>query len=99
MATERKGRAVMRLSPQDNVAVALRALKAGETVLLDDVPLTVELTVAVGAKLAARAIADGEIVVKYHCPIGIAKRGIAPGERIDKRNVETNYLPVSALLR
>jgi altronate hydrolase len=87
----------MRLSPQDNVAVALRALKASETVLLDDSPLTVELSVAVGGKLAARGIADGEIVVKYNCPIGIAKRAIEPGERIDQRNVETNYLPVSAL--
>ena len=87
----------MRLSPQDNVAVALRALKAGEAVLLDDVPLTVELNVSVGGKLAARAIAEGEIVVKYNCPIGIAKRAIAPGERIDTRNVETAYLPISAL--
>ncbi len=97
MATERKGRAVMRLSPQDNVAVALRSLKAGETVLLDGEPLQAELNVAVGGKLAAHAIAEGEIVVKYNCPIGIAKRAIAPGERIDGRNVETNYLPMSAL--
>ena len=33
-------RAVMRLSPRDNVAVALRPLKAGETVMLDGVALT-----------------------------------------------------------
>ncbi len=87
----------MRLSPHDTVAVALRSLKAGETVLLDDVPLTVGLNVAVGGKLAARPIAEGEVVVKYNCPIGSAKRAIGAGERIDQHNVETNYLPISAL--
>ena len=38
---DRRERAVMRLSPPDNVAVALRPLKAGETVTLDGVALTV----------------------------------------------------------
>ena len=97
MSADRKGAAVMRLSPQDNVAVALRALKAGETVMLDDVALTVERNIAVGGKLAARPLAAGEIIVKYNCPIGIANRAIAPGDRIDERNVERNYLPASVL--
>jgi len=99
MAADRKGPAVMRLSPQDNVAVALRALKHGETVMLDDVALTVDRSVAVGGKLAALALAAGEIVVKYNCPIGVASRAIAPGERIDAQNVESSYLPPSALLK
>ena len=47
-------RAVMRLSPPDNVAVALRHLKSGETVMLDDVPLKVSRNTAVGHKLAAQ---------------------------------------------
>jgi len=97
MAADRKGPAVMRLSPQDNVAVALRALKHGETVLLDGVALTVDRSVAVGGKLAARALATGEIVVKYHCPIGVANRAISAGERIDAQNVESNYLPTTVL--
>jgi len=52
----------MRLSPPDNVAVALRPLKSGESVLLDGVALTVSRNIAVGHKLAARAIAKGEIL-------------------------------------
>jgi len=99
MVADRKGPAVMRLSPQDNIAVALRALKAGETVMLDDVALTIDRSIAVGGKLAARSLAAGEIVVKYNCPIGIASRAIAPGERIDAQNVESNYLPTTALPR
>ena len=65
----------MRLSPPDNVAVALRHLKAGETVMLEDVALKVSRNIAVGHKLAARAIAKGEIILKYSCPIGTASAG------------------------
>ena len=65
----------MMLAPQDNVAVALRPLRAGETVALDGATLVVERDIAVGHKLAARAIAAGETIVKYNCPIGRATRG------------------------
>lgn len=89
--------AVMKLSPPDNVAVALRPLKAGEVVILDGVPLVVGRHVAVGHKLAARAIAKGEIIVKYACPIGKATAAIAPGEYVHTHNVESNYLPTYTL--
>ena len=94
---ERTARAVMRLSPPDNVAVALRPLKSGETVTLDGVALNVSRNIAVGHKLAARAIAKGEIIVKYSCPIGTATRTIAPGEYVHTHNVESNYLPTYTL--
>ena len=87
----------MRLSPPDNVAVALRHLKAGETVVLDGVSLTIGHSVAVGHKLAARPIAKGEIIVKYGCPIGTATAPIAPGEPVHTHNVESNYLPTYTL--
>jgi len=89
---KRFDRVVMRLSPPDNVAVALRPLKAGETVMLDGVPLTIGRNIAVGHKLAARAIAKGEVIVKYSCPIGTAITRIAPGEYVHTHNVESNYL-------
>ena len=90
-------RAVMRLSPADNIAVALRPLKSGELVTLDGVALTVSRNIAIGHKLAARAIAKGEIIVKYSCPIGTATRTIAPGEYVHTHNVENNYLPTYTL--
>jgi hypothetical protein len=85
----------MRLSPADNVAVALRHLKAGEMVVLDGVPFILVHAVAVGHKLAARPIAKGEIIVKYGCPIGIATAAIALGEPVHAHNVESSYLPIS----
>jgi altronate hydrolase len=83
--------AVMRLSPHDNVAVALRPLKAGEIVLLDGVPLVVERHVATGQKIAAQPIEAGEPVVKYHSPIGIAKQAILAGALLHAQNVERDY--------
>jgi altronate hydrolase len=93
MAPDPDARAVMKLSPPDNVAVALRPLKAGESIAIDGIYVTLPRGVAVGHKLAARAIAEGEIVVKYGCPIGIATRAIAPGERVHTHNLQSNYLP------
>ena len=90
-------RAVMRLSPRDNVAVALRALRSGETVMLDGVPITIRGNIAVGHKFAAQAIEKGEIILKYHCPIGTAVAPIAPGEYVHTHNVESNYLPTYEL--
>ena len=52
-------RAVMRLAPPDNIAVALRPLKAGETVILDDVPITVGRNIAVGHKLRGAGDREG----------------------------------------
>ena len=88
---DRPERAVMRLSPPDNVAVALRPLKAGETVTLDGVALTVNRNIPVGQKLAARAIEKGELILKYSCPIGIATVAIKAGEYLHAGNVETRY--------
>src|SRR5262252_7050775 len=83
-------RVVMRLSPSDNVAVALRALKSGETVMLDGAAITIRRNIAVGHKLAAQPIEKGEIVLKYNCPIGTAISRIAPGEYVHTHNVESN---------
>ena len=93
MAIDADAPAVMRLSPRDNIAVALRTLKAGESVILDGVTLTIERNMAIGQKLAAKAIAAGDVILKYSCPIGTATEPILPGQRIHARNVETRYLP------
>ena len=89
--------ALLRLAPEDNIVVALRKLRAGESVLLDGGELVVERDVAVGHKLAARAIAEGEIIVKYNCPIGRATCAIAAGDYVHTHNVASNYLPTYTL--
>ena len=87
----------MRLSPPDNVAVALRPLKSGETVVLEGTPLAISRNIPVGHKLAARAIAKGELIVKYGCPIGTATVAIEAGEHLHAGNVATSYPPTQTL--
>ena len=89
--------ALLRLSPQDNIAVALRALRAGDTVTLDGGETRVDRDIAVGHKLAARAIAQGETIVKYNCPIGVATQAIAAGAYVHTHNVASSYLPTYIL--
>jgi altronate dehydratase small subunit len=88
---------LLRLAPQDNIAVALRALRAGEVIALDGAPLRVDRDIAVGHKLAARAIAQGETIVKYNCPIGVATQDIAAGAYVHTHNVASSYLPTYTL--
>jgi hypothetical protein len=88
---------LLRLAPQDNVAVALRALRTGDTVTFDGTAYIVDRDIAVGHKLAARAIARGETIVKYNCPIGVATQIIPAGAYVHTHNVASSYLPTYTL--
>jgi altronate hydrolase len=88
---------LLKLAPQDNVAVALRPLAAGEILELDGMALHVDRPIALGHKLAARAIAVGETIVKYNCPIGEATQAIAAGAYVHTHNVKSSYLPTYVL--
>ena len=87
----------MKLAPQDNVAVALRALCAGEAVTFDGTLLVIERDTAVGHKLASTPIAAGDTIRKYNCPIGIATQDIAAGAYVHTHNVKSGYLPTYTL--
>ena len=87
----------MKLAPQDNIAVALRALHAGETLTFDGASLVVERDTAVGHKVAATPIAEGDTILKYNCPIGIATQDIAAGAYVHTHNVKSGYLPTYTL--
>jgi hypothetical protein len=90
---------LLKLAPQDNVAVALQALRAGETVMLEGIARIVDRDIAVGYKLATRAIAPGETIVKYNCPIGVATQPIPAGACVHTHNVASSYLPTHTLPR
>ena len=80
---------LIRIHPNDNVAVALADIRAGETLALDGLRVTAAEDVARGHKLALSAIPAGEPVVKYGNPIGLAKADIAPGSWVHVHNVRT----------
>lgn len=73
----------LRIHPNDNVAVALVDLAAGEAA--EQVVATA--AVPRGHKIALRAIHAGERVIKYGYPIGKASREITPGDHVHSHNV------------
>ena len=77
-------RELLRVHPGDNVLVAVHALAAGD---VDGI--TLRSDVPAGHKVAARAIAAGEPVVKYGHPIGVASRDIEPGEHVHSHNAQS----------
>ncbi len=82
-------RAVLKISASDNVAVALRALEAGETIQVEDAVVTAKQAVPAGHKLALAPIAAGETIIKYGYPIGEAKCDIATGDHVHVHNLHT----------
>lgn len=81
------------LDPADNVAVALRAIEAGEEVEVAGGSLRATTAIPVGHKLARRPIGAGEDVTKYAETIGIASAPIAAGEHVHVHNVRSARLP------
>lgn len=80
----------IRIHPQDNVVVALRDVPAG-TCYCDDAGVIAATTeIPQGHKMAIRAIAAGDQVVKYGFSIGHATSAIAPGEWVHTHNMKTN---------
>lgn len=84
---------LLRLHPADNVLTVISTLQPGETIRVDDGAIAVEARLPLGHKVAARAIATGEKIVKYGAPIGSATRDIPAGAHVHTHNVKSDYLP------
>ncbi len=74
------------IHPNDNVAVALHPISAG-TVFAG---VTAVMDIPQGHKMALKAIAANESVVKYGFAIGHAVEPIAPGAWVHTHNMKTN---------
>ena len=79
----------VRIHPADNVAVAVRTLPAGSEPAVGGERVVLVEEVPAGHKLALRALARGEPVVKYGFPIGAATAPIAPGAWVHSHNLKT----------
>jgi altronate hydrolase len=76
---------LIRLHAADNVLIARRLIALGET--LADFGLRTRAQIPAGHKIAARAIAEGEAVLKYDTAIGFAARTIEAGEHVHTHNI------------
>ena len=80
---------LVRIAPQDMVAVALRPLTAGETASYGEGEVAPLTDIPMGHKVALRDIAKGEAVIKYGFPIGQATEAIPRGAHIHSHNLRT----------
>ena len=81
------------LDPRDNVFVARTRLPAGETLETDTGPAVIDRDIAMAHKVARRAIAPGEKILKYGAPIGVATQAIAAGSHVHVQNMKSDYTP------
>ncbi|GAA6179458.1 altronate dehydratase family protein [Shimia sp. NS0008-38b] len=78
-------RQAVKLSPADNVVIALQALKAGD--LVDGLSEPLRQSVTRGQKIATSPIATGQHVIRYGQIIGEAKSDILPGDHVHVHNL------------
>jgi (2R)-sulfolactate sulfo-lyase subunit alpha len=81
------------LHPDDNILVARRDIVAGERLEIDGDSIVAPAAVELGHKLARRAIAANERVLKYGAPIGSMRAGVSRGEHVHTHNLRSDYIP------
>ena len=79
----------IRINENDNVAVALRPIAAGEVLHIGGSEVTALEEIPQGHKVAIRPIGSGEEVIKYGFRIGFAKEEIKQGAWIHVHNLKT----------
>lgn len=83
---------LIRLHPDDNVVVATGTIPKGTVVKLERVRLTAASNLRMGHKVAVRPIAEGEKVLKYGRPIGVATVNVEPGQWVHVHNMRSLYI-------
>jgi len=78
------------ISAEDNVATALEALEAGQTIQAGGATVQVTEAIPRGHKVALLPIHAGAVIVKYGSPIGHASSDIAAGAHVHTHNVSSD---------
>lgn len=81
------------IHPNDTVATAFSPLAEGSSVTLtspvgNSITISLHDTIPLGHKFALVPIPQGNPIIKYGFPIGMATRTISPGEWVHTHNLE-----------
>ncbi len=79
----------LQVHPSDNVAVAIEALKQGDTVTIQQQTYQLTADIPAGHKFALSDIASGTDIIKYGFRIGQAKVNISTGDWVHEHNAGT----------
>jgi len=88
---------IIQIGPDDNVAIALRDLQAGDIVGLGGRLVRVLEPILSGHKVALRDLVAGEKIIRYNMPIGSASENIACGAHVHMHNLKSDYIPTRTL--
>ena len=86
------GHQLILLHPDDNILVTVSSLAAGTPVAIDGADYPLREALAVGHKVARRAMAAGEKIFKYGAPIGSLTQPVEAGDWIHIHNMQSDYL-------
>lgn len=79
----------LKISPKDNVAVALAPLAAGMAIVTDGLPVVLREDIPQGHKFALCNIPADTQIIKYGYPIGHAREDIPAGSWVHTHNIRT----------
>lgn len=79
----------MKINENDNVIVALKEMKKGEKISLENTEIEAFETIPAGHKMAVKDICEGADVIKYGFRIGTAKEDIKAGQWVHTHNIKT----------
>ena len=85
------------MSPDDNCLIAPAALAAGDVVVIDGVSVSLPEAIPLGYKLARRALAIGDKVLRYGALIGTVTAPCAQGAMLHTHNLVSDYIPTYTL--
>lgn len=80
----------IQINPDDNVAVALDSLSAGDNLAVGTNEITVREEIPAGHKVALQDLKAGNHILKYSFPIGQARNDLSAGSWVNETNIKTN---------
>lgn len=79
----------LRIHEKDNVVIAIDALSEGSVIRIGDDQVLVTEEIPAGHKVALYNLSEGDKVIKYGMPIGIAGAAIKKGQWLHTHNLKT----------
>ena len=79
----------VQIHPDDNVVVLISDMQKGEHFYLGEKKIVLSDDVKSGHKIAVITISDGDRIIKYGYPIGLAKEDIKAGDWVHTHNMKT----------
>jgi D-threo-aldose 1-dehydrogenase len=80
------------LHPDDNVLICVAPIAAGDILPVSGGTIPAREGITVGHKVARRALAPGDKVIKYGAPIGSMTADARAGEWVHMHNMKSDYI-------